>query len=187
MRRAVAVIVALGLVVAACGDDDDAATPTTSTSGETTVTTSGTTQTIDDQPGTTSTSEPIPAPTPPPGQPAACALLSEDALATVGVSSDAPTSADDRPDGVPAPSTGCSWRADPGVSVALYYGIDPLEILATARQISPGGVDVSGVGQDAYYVTGVLFVDAGSHAFSVGGGPTQDQLEALARDVISNL
>jgi hypothetical protein len=74
------------------------------------------------------------------------------------------------------------------VSVALYYGMDPLEVLATARQLTPNGVDVTGIGQDAYLVTNVLFVDTGSQAFAVSSpGLTQEQLVTLAQNATNNL
>jgi hypothetical protein len=191
-RRVGSIIVATLLVVAvACGGDDDdepaasSVPPTTAHSG-TTALTSDTTQPADTTGTTSSTEPPIPPPTPPPGQPAACSLLGESALVAVGVPPGTQGVEDAGPGNV-APSTSCHWEGSPGVSVALFYGMDPLEILATARQLAPGGVDVTGLGQDGYFVTGTLFVDAGSQAFAISGGPTQEQLVTLAQYVLSNL
>jgi hypothetical protein len=116
-------------------------------------------------------------------------LLDESALEVVGVPAGTVGAAMDQPNGTPAPSTGCAWDGDPAVTVALYYGMDPLEILAVARQLSPGGVDVAGLGQDAYLTAGVLFVDSGSQAFAVSAGPTssRESLVPLAQNVLANL
>lgn len=194
MFRRVAFVVMAVLVAAgafgACSnsddDDDDAASTTTDAPG-TTVATTGTTPTTEAAPSPAPVpSEPVPPVTPPASLPAACELLHESAFpaAAIDTSKLVP---DDRPDGVPAPSNGCRWEGTDPVALVLYYGQDPLESLAIARQNSPGGSDVTGVGQDAYFVTGVLFVDTGRQAFALSGGPTQEQLEALAQSVISNL
>ena len=191
MRRAAVLTLALGLALAACGDDADdrAASTTTSTAAGTTVITTGTTESTSSS-STTSTSEAIPPLTPPPGQPAACSLLSEAEFPGAALVPDALVP-DDQPDGQPAPSTGCRFEAPEAASLGLwvYYGIDPLEILAVVRQQSPGGTDVIGVGADAYYVSSehALYVDAGSQAFVVRGAISQQDLESLATNVVTNL
>lgn len=194
MRRHIFTLaLALGLLVgsAACSSGDDeqgGAASTTATStmaeGETTVITTGTTQTTAATDGTESTmpdpGEPIPTVTPPADQPEACTLL----LAAVGADAAAVVVQDD-PAGSPAPSTGCRTTTDDAVSLALFYGQDPLEILAGVRALRPGGTDVTGVGQDAYQLDGTLFVDNGSRAFAVSG--SGQDLVAIAQNVIGNL
>jgi hypothetical protein len=113
-------------------------------------------------------------------------LLSESALEAVGVPAGTATTVADQPDGTP-PSTGCRWQSAPAVTLSVYYGRDPLEILALIRQQGPNGMDLTGIGQDAYYVSGVVFVDTGSQAFAINGNLTQDQLQSLAQNVLTNL
>jgi hypothetical protein len=192
VRLGLIVVAVLVMGAFACGGDDDepassSAPPTTAASG-TTAPPSDTTDPTDTADTTSSTEPPIPPPTPPPGQPAACDLLDESALEGVGMPAGTAGVGIDQPNGVPAPSNGCGWSGDGAVFVALYYGMDPLEVLATARQLTPNGVDVAGIGQDGYFVTGTLFVDTGSQAFIVSSpGLTQDQLVTLAQNAISNL
>lgn len=118
-------------------------------------------------------------------------------MQAVGVPADDAGTPESDPEGPPAPSNSCDWL-DGEMGVALFYGRDPLEILAAARQEFTGGEDVTGIGSDAYYltqadpsdpesVTGVIFVDAGSQAFVVGGPFTKSQLETLAQNVLTNL
>jgi hypothetical protein len=60
--------------------------------------------------------------------------------------------------------------------------------MAVARQDNPGGIDIPGLGQDAFYSSaGVIYVDTGSQAFEVGGALTQEQLTTLAQNVLTNL
>jgi hypothetical protein len=174
------------LVLGACGGEDDdrsgstSVAPTTARNG-TTVITTGTTQTTEgSSPSSETTTEPIPPVTPPASQPEACVVLAAAAGLDPGV-----LQPDDRADGEPAPSTGC--RASNGdVSLALFYGQDPLETLALVRVQNPVGSDATGLGQDAYESRGVLYVDAGSRAFAVTGGD-RSELVALAQAVLANL
>jgi len=186
MRRRVLLLLPLSLVAfAACGSDHDnrVSDPTTTSPGTTavgtTVITTGTTQTTPSIDPSLPSEEPIPPVTPPANQPEACVVLAAAAEVDVGA-----LEPDDRPDGQPAPSTGC--RDASGVSLALFYGQDPLETLAVARIQNPVGSDATGVGQDAYESGGVLYVDIGSRAFAVTGGG-RPELIALAERVISNL
>jgi hypothetical protein len=117
--------------------------------------------------------------TPPANQPEACTVLA----AAAGLDA-AALEPDDQPYGQPAPSTGC--RDATGVSLALFYGQDPLETLAQARVQNPVGSDATGLGQDAYESGGVLYVDTGLRAFAVTGGG-RPELIALAQGVIANL
>jgi hypothetical protein len=184
LKRGALVLVAVFLIAAAsCSKDDKAEPGATSTSPTATPTPSPTPS----ESSSTPSSEPIPPVTPPAGQPAACSLLSESALTAVGVPAGTAGTVSDDPNGEPAPSKGCSWTTSE-IAVLLFYGKDPVEILAVARQDNPGSVDIPGLGQDAFYSSaGVIFVDTGSQAFAVGGALTQDQLTALAQNVLTNL
>ncbi len=191
LKRGVLVVVALVLIAAASCSKDKAEPGATSTSPSTTaatgttVETTGTTETTSSSSSSSEVS--IPPVTPPVGQPAACSLLSESALTAVGVPAGTVGTVSDDPNGEPAPSKGCSWTT-PEIGVLLFYGKDPLEIMAVARQDDPGGVDIPGLGQDAFYSSaGIIYVDTGSQAFEVGGALTQDQLTALAQNVLTNL
>jgi hypothetical protein len=189
---AFALVAAVLMVAAAsCSKDDKAATSTTSTVANTTaatgttVKTGGTTEPTSSS--STSSQVSVPPVTPPVGQAAACSLLSESALTAVGVPVGTAGAASDDPNGEPAPSKGCSWTT-PEIGVLLFYGKDPLELMAVARQNNPGWVDIPGLGQDAFYSSaGIIYVDTGSQAFEVGGALTQEQLTSLAQNVISNL
>jgi hypothetical protein len=188
--RTLLLMAALPLAASACGGDDDAASTTSSpetTAGGTTVITTGTTQTTEPSgSNSTETTEPIPPVTPPANQPEACVVLAEAAFPGAAVDPSALTP-DDRPDGRPAPSTGCRFESSRRVlTLALFYGQDPLETLAVARVENPVGSDATGIGQDAWESGGVLYVDAGSRAFAVTGG-SRDELITLAQGVIANL
>ena len=136
---------------------------------------------------TSSSQVSVPPVTPPAGQAAACSLISESALTAVGVPPGTAGTESSDPNGEPAPSKGCSWTT-PELGVLLFYGKDPLEIMAVARQDNPGGTDIPGLGQDAFYSSaGVVYVDTGSQAFEVGGTLTQEQLTILAQNVLTNL
>jgi hypothetical protein len=195
-KRGVLVVVVAVLIVAAasCSKDDKTESGATSTASNTTaatgttVNTTGSTGTTETTSSSSTTSQvSIPPVTPPVGQPAACSLLSESALTAVGVPAGTAGTVSDDPNGEPAPSKGCSWTT-PEIGVLLFYGKDPLEIMAVARQDNPGGVDIPGLGQDAFYSSaGVLYVDTGSQAFEVGGALAQAQLQALAQNVLTNL
>ena len=200
----VAALVVVGAASCSKGDDDadpgsTSSSPNTTEAAGTTVITTGTTETTstDDTSSSTSSQVSIPPVTPPPGQPAACSLLSRDALQAVGVPADDPGTPESDSEGPPAPSNSCDWL-DGEMGVALFYGRDPLEILAAVRQEFTGGEDVTGIGSDAYFisqadpsdpesVTGAIFVDAGSQAFVVGGPFSKSQLETLAQNVLTNL
>lgn len=192
LRRASVPLLALALVLlgGACSTGDDggetastSTVPTTTTAGGTTVSSAGTTQqSSTSEPTTPASFEPVPPVTPPANQPEACMVLA--AATDLGAETLTPQ---DQPQGQPAPSTGCRTTADDPVSLALFYGQDPLETLAVVRSLQPAGADVTGVGQDAYFVEGSLFVDTGGRAFAVVGALTQQQLVDLAQDVIDNL
>ena len=186
LGRVAVMTCALTLVLGACGgDDDDRAAPTsiapTTAGNGTTVITTGTTQTTEGPSASTETTlEPIPPVTPPANQPEACVVLA----AASGLDP-AVLEPDDRPDGQPAPSTGCR-QSGGDVSLALFYGQDPLETLALVRVQNPVGSDATGVGQDAWESRGVLYVDTGSRAFAVTGGD-RSELVALAQAALANL
>jgi hypothetical protein len=183
----VLIVAALAIGSVACGGGGASSTSTTATS--TTVVASSTTTPTSEP--TTESTDSIPPVTPPPGQPAECELLSPEALVAVGLPADAVAMRADALNRL-APATACVW-SEPGsepsplITLTLFYGADPFEILGAARSQSPGGVDVTGLGSDGYYSADVLFVDAGSTAFAIGAELTQDQLVTLAQSVIGNL
>jgi hypothetical protein len=70
--------------------------------------------------------------------------------------------------------------------------------MATIVQIEPGGEHVSGLGDDAFWVSsaGILFVRKGDHglelldpdsSFGAGGTASRDALVALARAALPNV
>jgi hypothetical protein len=186
VKRALSVLVAALVVVgvASCSNGDDDAEP-----GSTSIATE-TTAPGDPSASSSSSQSSIPEVTQPPGQPAACAAMSESALVAVGVPAGTVGLITNDPDGSPAPSNGCYWQSDQRIRLAVFFGADPLEILATARSDEPGGSDIAGLGADAYFVEGppaILYVDTGSSAFAVEGNLTQEQLQSLAQNVLANL
>jgi hypothetical protein len=185
LRRSTWFLAALVLVLAACSSDktDDASAPSS------TATSAGpapTQATPSPDSSSTSTSLSIPPVTPPANLPVACDVLSEAAFAGSAIDGSKLVPFEQAA-GAPAPSSGCRWEGSDPVALVLYYGQDPLETLALVRVQNPNGADVTGVGQDAYFVAGTLFVDTGSQAFAVNADRTSDQLKILAQNVLTNL